>query len=108
MNSHMITLDEKVCNAIHHELYGVLKSLGVSYVLDLDGFEQEFGYSPCISSVFLVGKDPFGSYETILRSGDTLRVKNGSLSGSVSPTGKESHFSTVGTKYYSLLSTETN
>ena len=108
MNSHMITLDEEVCNTIHTELYGVLKSLGVSYVLDLDGFQKELGYSPCISSVFLVGKEPCGSYETILRSGDTLRVKNGSLSGSVSPTGKESHFSTVGKKYYCLLSSEPN
>ena len=98
----MIPLNRDICGKIHPELYQVLTSLQVDYVLNLDEFTKMNGYAPCIASIFLVGKDPCGSFDTTLPSGVTIHVKNGTLSRATSPAGKESNFASVGQDYNRL------
>jgi len=107
MNAHMVSLDKGLCDAIHSELYEVLKSLHVSNVLNLDDFIKTRGYTPCIASIFLVGEEPCGSFDTTLPSGHTIHVKNGTLSSSIGPDGKESRFVALG-KEYQRRATRTN
>tara|TARA_B100001093_G_C26679843_1_gene949948 strand:+ start:773 stop:1003 length:231 start_codon:yes stop_codon:yes gene_type:complete len=75
-------------------------------VLDLDEFKRMQGYSPCIATIFLVGEKPGGSYDTVLPSGTTILVKNGTLSGSIDPSGKRFHFAGVSMEYHKLSTQE--
>ena len=107
MNAHMVSLDRRICDMIHPEFHEVLKSLQVKYILDLDDFVKTRGYTPCIASIFLVGENPCGSYDTTLSSGSTIHVKNGTLCRATGPDGKESHFGAVGWEY-KRLATQNN
>ena len=106
MDLHTLRLDEHLCDKIHPELYEVLQSLQVSKVLDLNKFITSQGYSPCIATVFLVGENPGGSYDTVLPSGTTIHVKNGTLSSSIDPSGKVFRFAGASLRYGELLARE--
>jgi hypothetical protein len=79
MNDHSAPLNKETCDRIHPELYADLLALGVTKVLDRGDFRRVRGYTPCCSSIFLVGDNPGGSYDYHTREGVEVVTHNGTL-----------------------------
>ena len=98
MNSHMVPLDKDTCDKIHPRLHKLFETVHVKNVLQLDDFIYKRGYTPCISSIFLVGDDPCGSYDANC-GGLTVHVKNGTLSRVQYPDDSMVTFKDIGDRY---------
>lgn len=79
MDEHTAPLDKETCDRVQVGLYAELQALGVTEVLDRGEFRRAEGHSPCVSSVFLVGENPGGSYDYCTQGGVRVVVHNGTL-----------------------------
>lgn len=80
MNMYNLPLDKKLCDRIHTNLFSFLTGLQVKFVFDIHSFIKNEKRHPCISSIFLVGDNPGGSYD-FENNGRTIYVHNGTLVG---------------------------
>ena len=79
MNDHTAPLNKETCDQVQDGLYAELQALGVTKVLDRGEFRRARGYTPCCSSIFLVGENPGGSYDYRTQGGVEVVVHNGTL-----------------------------
>jgi hypothetical protein len=63
----------------------LLKNFKNIQILDKKDFTEKRGYTPCVSSIFIVSEG--GSYYYLLNSGEDVYIHNGSVGSLIVPSG---------------------
>ena len=77
MDTHASPISRETCDRVRPGLYDELQELGVTKVLNRNGFRAGRGFSPACSSIFLVGDG--GTYDMSPKEGVHISVHNGTL-----------------------------